>query len=56
MPKYRTVVAISYDVEAKDGESAEEKALELCEEEYGKNFLNMVLMSFDVNTEKIGGG
>jgi len=53
MPKYRTVIATSYDVEAKDRESAEETALELFEEEFGKPLLDVALMSFGVNTEKI---
>jgi len=53
MPKYRTVIAINYDVDAEDLQEAEEKALELCEEEWGKPFLDVVLMSFGVNTMEL---
>jgi len=36
MPKYRTIISTTYDVEADSKEEAEEKALELFEEDMHK--------------------
>jgi len=49
LPKYRVVFALSYDVSAKDEVEAEDKALEMLEEEFGKRFADIVLSEFGVN-------
>jgi len=53
MPKFRVVIAVSYDVEAENEVEAETVACELLEKEIGKEASDAVLETFGVNVRKV---
>jgi len=53
MPKFRVVIAVSYDVEAENEVEAETIAHELLEKEIGKEALDAVLEVFGVNVRRV---
>jgi hypothetical protein len=52
MPKFRVVIAISFEVEAEDGLEAESEAYQMLEREIGKEAADVVLRTFGVNVER----
>lgn len=52
MTKYRVVYAVSYDVEAENESEAEDKAIELLEQEFGDD-ADVILDCFGSNMTEI---